>query len=164
MRTFAEISNEQLLIETIRRLRTIKVLMGGRKAPEGTTVEKVFKALLESGLMLESDLKQTLKNMLESGDILLIGYARFRIPTQQLPVMRRRGVISKLHPDAKIAHWQYFTESGTPIIAKYRSGGLIYPNNNISHWMLRLERVYVMSDGLPATIQAIQKGDSAQPY
>lgn len=165
MRTFAEISNEQLLIDVIRRLRVTKVLSGGRTAPEGTSVEKVLKALLETGLMLESTLRQTLASLLESGEIIITGYARLRIPTQNLSGGRKDGIISKLHPDAKIARWQHFTENGTPIVAKYREGRLIFPNNNTPHWTLKLDRLYVVSDGIPASIQAKQKRRSpAQPY
>lgn len=164
MRTFAEINNEQLLIEAIRRLRKIKMLVGGRKSPEGTAFEKIISALLESGLMSQKDMMQVLNNLLASGEVLITGYSRFCIPTQRLPIKRKRGVISKLHLDSKIAHWQYFTESGTPIMAKHRDGHLIYPNKNTSYWALKFIRIYVVSDGLPASTQALQKRGPAQSY
>ena len=165
MRTFAEINNEQLLVEVIRRLRTTKVLSGGRKAPEGTTFEKVLSTLLQSDLMSHTDIKQVLTKLLESGEILLTGYSRLFVPTQHLPIKRKKGVISKLHPDTKISHWQHFTENGTPIVARHSEGRLVYPDKDkISFWRLKFERLYIVSDGLPASIQAIQKRSPAQPY
>ena len=164
MRTFAEISNEQLLIEVIRRLRTTKVLSRGRSAPVGTGVEKVLQALLETGLMSPSDMKQTLKNLLESAEIVLTGHSYFKTAPNVRLTNHKRGAVSRLHPDAKISNWQYFTESVTPIVAKYSGSRRIYPNENTSCWTLILDRLYVVSDGLPASIQAIQKRDPAQPY
>lgn len=165
MRTFPGISDELLLVEAIRRLRTRKVMSGGRTAPEGTKFEKLLGALSETNLVPMTDLHHVLQVMLESGEILLTGYASFREAGAGQAKGSRSGIINRLHPDAKLLTHQYFTSSGTPIISKFNSERrLIYPTNSVSRWLLSIKRIYVISDGLPAAVAAMKRHRAIQPY
>lgn len=165
MRTFPRVSNELLLCEAIRRLRGRKIMSGGRTAPEGTGFYKLLCALLEIGLMTHEDLRDTLITMLASGEIILTGHAALREVGKNRPSqLRRKAYITKLHADAKVAHRLHFTVSGTPIIAKYHDGRLIYPGKNATYWALIFDRVYLVSDGLPKSVRDMKKSDPVQPY
>lgn len=165
MRTFAEINNEHLFIEAIRRLRITQAIFGGRTAPEGTGFDKVFAALHDSKLMTSADLLKTLNSLLLSKDVALYARASLMKADTQRRSGLRTGLISILHPDAKIAPYQYFTPNGTPITAKYdRGGNLIYPSRTVTNWSVGFRQLYVVSDGLPVSVQRMQEYDPIQPY
>lgn len=165
MRTFETISNEHLFIAAVRRLRTRKVISGGRTAPEGTRLEKIIPALCEAGLMSLGELKEVISHLLETGDVIITGYSTFREPNKHRSSGGARGLITKLHPDSKLSERMYFTLSNTPIIEKRsKEGARLYPNDTVSYRAVILKRVYVVADGLPAAVTPLLKREPAQPY
>ncbi len=165
MCTFEPISNKHLLVEVVRRLRTRHVMSGGRSAPDGTHLDKVLCALSETGVMSRQDVKSILIEMLEKGEIVLYGSSSFREAGMNRLSMYKNGVITRLHPDSKFACRQYFTPSGTPIIPRRSNeGNLLYPNDTVSYRTLTFRQIYIVSDGLPRSVQPLLKGDPVQPY
>ena len=158
MRTFPRIDDEALLIEAIRRLSPRKKLAPNETAPQGTKFETLLKCYeIFGGLK-----REVLQSLIESGDVVMTG-----VVTIHSQKRREEGIVSKLHPDAKIGKLLFFTESGTPIIAKYTRneyGGVTrtHPTENNFYSLLRIERLYVTSDGLPESIKRQKIG--IQPY
>lgn len=155
MRTFDRISDDHLIIETIRRLRVRHALGGGRTAPEGTEFDKLLHVLMDSRVFAPKDLSRELATLLESYDIVLTGRVSFREAGQRHSTRRsKEGVVGRLHPDAALVPVQYFTKNGTPVTSRRDkvSGRLIYPGENIDYWTLTFDRIYVVSDGLPKSV------------
>lgn len=165
MRTFYRISDDLLIIEAIRRLRIRNALGGGRIAPEGTELAKLLQFLMNFGVFSPNELGERLAAMLQSGDLILTGRTSFREAGQRHSTLHsKQGVVGRLHPDAALAETQYFTKNGTPIISRRNkeNGRLIYPGENVSYWRLVFDRIYVVSDGLPKSINL--KRAAIDPY
>lgn len=165
MRTFYRINDDLLIIEAIRRLRVRNALGGGRTAPEGTEFEKLLQVLMNFGLFAPKDLSERLATLLQSGDITLTARSSFREAGQRHSTRgSKKGVVSRLHPDAALAAVQHFTKSGTPITSRRdkENGRLLYPGATVSYWSLIFDRIYVVSDGLPKSIN--RKLGAVEPY
>lgn len=152
MQSFYCISSDELMVALIRQLRVRKVISGGRTVPEGTNFETLHK--VATTLFPEKEFGDIITKLLKQGDIIFSGHLSLREEGSERSKYLGKGRVITLHPDAKVRPRQFFTENWTPISARFNSEGRrLYPNNNISHYTLTLDMVYIVSDGLPRSLQ-----------
>lgn len=164
MRTYPPITDELFLIDAIRRLRVRQKLGSNRTVPEGTPIDRLL-ALPTAHLIQEESLREILNEKIKSGEIVLRGRSYTIVPDNRRPITAScEGMISRLHPDAKLRERQYFTMSGTPIIEKRRvDGRLLQPNGTEKYRVLQPQFVYITADGLPRSVT--QMGSAGiEPY
>ena len=145
MNIFERVTNEKLVIEVIRRIRERQPIPSMR-----ANADDVFSALIKNhrrALMSERELRQILGQFVESKDIVIIGQVT-HFKDKELIKTSPRGVVSKLHPKAKLNFFQWFSICGTPLAG---SSGMNEYN------VLSLEEIYIVADGLPSEVRKLQK-------
>lgn len=156
MSTFPTLSDEQLLIALIRKLRVRKAISGGRTAPEGTAFDSLFATAVGTTLFKQKEFDAYIRKLVANGILTLAGRLSLHDGVERKTRTLEHGKISSLHADAAVLEYQFFTENWTPIVARRSkdTGRRLYPNDEMSYYRLKITMVHITADGLPRSVTA----------
>lgn len=148
-RSFANVSNDLLLVELIRRLRHARISGVDYVAYPGVETSKLL-ATAHPLFGTEQQLRETLQGLLDEGSLVCTGRTYSWNGQRVVPGGTQSGLIQWLHPEAQLADAQHFTTLGSPLHRhtahnRHKSGDTVF--------CVRIKFWYVTCDGLPKVVQ-----------
>lgn len=160
MNTYVRISDEALVVESIRRLRGRLIPKVDYVAHEGVKPSRLVETLVENQMITAIRLLEVLNQLMENGGIVTCGMYTIYGESESHPKKlnrSKRGLISRFHPDVKLGNSQWFTDEGTPITVYHRQNRLVHVPDSPTKILLRKLNIYVTADGMPKTVETAQK-------
>ena len=152
MKAFQRISTTDLIVEMLRRLQEKQL---GNVL--GLPVEVALSALTKGSrrqVVSSTELVCVLNGLIQHGHIIITGRV-IHFKNKDVTKEGKAGFVSKLHLEAKLHQFQWFTLCGTALSG---SSGMN------EYRMLCLEKIFVTEDSVPKEISNLLKQKSIDCY